>query len=58
MIRNYFPDLNIALPASTLHFYSEMVEEQKEQGLLFDEAEDITYEQKLKFSEDLSYLSS
>ena len=34
-----------------------MSEEQKEQGGLFDEAEDITYEQKLKFSEDLSYLS-
>ena len=35
-----------------------MVEEQKEEGPnYFDETEDITYEQKLKLSEQLSYLS-
>lgn len=42
-------------------FYAEPPEETKPQGpasLFDDENEDITYQQKLKFSEELSFLSS
>lgn len=45
-----------------MNTYVELIEEQKEaQGptsMFDDDGEDITYHQKLKFSEELSYLSS
>jgi hypothetical protein len=61
MLKNYFPEMNVPVPVSKIDRYSEPAEETKAQGpasLFDDENEDITYQQKLKFSEELSFLNS
>lgn len=61
MVKNYFPDMNVTVPVSIFLVIQEPAEESKQQGpasLFPDDGEDVTYHQKLKFSEELSYLSS
>ena len=54
MARNYFPDLGIQIPIK-LH---EQKKNQTMNSMIDEEYEDITYRDKLRFSQELSFLSS
>lgn len=56
MVRNYFHDLNVTIPITAK---LEGLQDPRGPASIFEEDnEDITYHEKLKFSEQLSFLSS
>jgi hypothetical protein len=54
MAKNYFPDLGIQIPVKQ----QEQRKNQTMNSMIDEEYEDITYRDKLRFSEEMSFLSS
>jgi hypothetical protein len=54
MAKNYFPDLGIQIPVKQ----QEQRKNQIMNSMIDEEYEDITYRDKLRFSEEMSFLSS